>query len=92
MQKHLKNSCFFFFSIHLELPCDSNPEQCRNGATCINDNTGGNTCVCPNGYTGGECETREFFLNKQTILFTNKLDIFIYLIQKPCHAFYPRRV
>ncbi len=39
------------------LPCDLNPSQCQNGATCQNDNNGGYTCTCANGYTVTNCET-----------------------------------
>ncbi len=45
------------------LPCDLNPEQCKNGATCANDNLGGYTCTCLNGYTGGECENGNLWRN-----------------------------
>ena len=41
------------------MPCDLNPEQCQNGATCTNDNMGGHTCTCPDGYTGENCEIGE---------------------------------
>jgi len=40
------------------LPCHLNAEQCKNGATCLNDNMGGSTCTCANGYTGESCEIR----------------------------------
>ena len=39
------------------LPCDLNPAQCKNGATCINDMAGGSSCICANGYTGEKCDT-----------------------------------
>ncbi len=38
------------------MPCDLNPTQCQNGATCANDNKGGYACTCENGYTGTDCE------------------------------------
>ncbi len=39
------------------LPCDINPSECQNGATCTNDNKGGSVCTCARGYTGEKCET-----------------------------------
>ncbi len=50
------------------LPCESNPDQCKNGATCTNDNMGGYTCTCPNGYTGINCDTSKHW---KKILWTN---------------------
>ena len=48
------------------MPCDLNPTQCQNGATCTNDNMGGYTCVCENGYTGTDCEIRKKFKQKNS--------------------------
>ncbi len=46
-----------FFTITKVLPCDLNPEQCKNAGTCINDNVGSHACICANGYTDIEnCE------------------------------------
>ncbi len=46
----------FSLKIFEALPCDLNPNQCQNGATCANDNKGSYTCTCENGYTGTDCE------------------------------------
>ncbi len=40
-----------------ELPCERNVDQCKNNGMCTDDNTGGSTCTCVNGYTGANCET-----------------------------------
>jgi hypothetical protein len=40
-----------------ELPCERNVDQCKNNGMCTDDNTGGSTCTCVNGYTGATCET-----------------------------------
>ncbi len=39
------------------LPCELNPVQCLNAGTCQDDNMGGYTCTCTNGYTGQTCDT-----------------------------------
>lgn len=42
---------------------DSCDPPCRNGGTCI----GNNTCVCSKGYTGSVCNVRmyqKYFFNK----------------------------
>ena len=39
------------------LPCELNPVQCLNAGTCKDDNLGGYTCTCTNGYTGQTCDT-----------------------------------
>ena len=37
------------------LPCALN-NPCKNGATCADDNVGGYTCTCVNGYIGTNCQ------------------------------------
>ena len=31
-------------------------DPCENGGSCSNDGTGGYSCLCPNQYTGVNCE------------------------------------
>ncbi len=38
------------------MPCILNPTECRNDGECTDDNKGGYTCTCPNGYTGTNCD------------------------------------
>ncbi len=38
------------------LPCILNAGQCQNNGECTNDNNGGFTCTCKNGFTGENCE------------------------------------
>ncbi len=53
--KHNKNVLKFIFSYGLkEHPCILLSNLCAHG-TCINDNSGGYTCSCDDGYTGTTC-------------------------------------
>lgn len=38
-------------------PCERSPQPCQNQGTCIS--TGGSryTCLCPEGFTGHNCQT-----------------------------------
>ncbi len=40
-------------------PCNSNP--CQNNGTCVEVQYDQYQCQCPDGYTGVNCETREFW-------------------------------
>ena len=47
------------------MPCNINFGQCQHGGTCTNDNAGGFSCDCANGYTGEHCETGMLFVAKR---------------------------
>ena len=70
------------------MPCDLNPGQCRNGATCTNDNQDGYTCSCPNGYTGENCEISKdklfIYLFIYSKILKAKLMITLHIIALPC--------
>ncbi len=46
--------------MQIALPCDLNPNQCKNGATCTNDNEGGYSCTCETGYAGDNCDISKY--------------------------------
>ncbi len=77
MNSSLKKNtiCFFIIlkSIIIALPCDLNPDQCKNNGTCKNDNAGSFVCECPNGYSGQTCETR-LYLNTNHLLAPRQMD------------------
>ena len=54
-------------NIYKALPCDLNPNQCKNGAECANNNVGGFTCTCETGYTGTTCETGKIFTSLHSL-------------------------
>ncbi len=66
-QMNLKSLLWFFFQFiqFLVLPCNINFGQCQHGGTCTNDNAGGFSCDCANGYTGEHCETGMLFVAKR---------------------------
>jgi len=49
-------------------PCSPNP--CLNGGTCQANNVGGFMCLCPAGFQGICCETREYYINIFFIFYT----------------------
>jgi hypothetical protein len=58
----------FFHYPKKALPCSLNPDQCKNGATCTNDNKGGYTCTSPPGYTGENSEIGFYFKTLKKIM------------------------
>ena len=47
-----------FISFKLAIQCILS-QPCKNNGQCVDDNNGGYSCVCPNGYTGVNCEIGE---------------------------------
>ncbi len=58
------------------MPCELNPSQCQNGATCTDDKQGGYSCACAKGYAGINCDTGSS--SEIPILFQNLENTIIY--------------
>ena len=54
---HYVVSSYFVLPLTIAIDFCGQSEPCENGGSCSNDGTGGYLCLCPNQYTGVNCET-----------------------------------